>query len=176
MLFLGIDPGLHITGYGLVEVKLGRLILKEAGVLRMKCKASLPERLAELHEAVRGLIEETKPDRIGVEQLFAHYKHPRTAILMGHARGVILLAGAQNHIAVTSLPSTLVKKAITGNGHASKQQVQRAVASMCHLAKPPEPPDVADAIAIAWTLAEHILHDRKLPAKPLSPPTRRSPK
>lgn len=175
MLFLGIDPGLHITGYGLVEIKHARLALREAGVLRMKSKASLPVRLVELHEAVRTLIEETKPDRIGVEQLFAHYKHPRTAILMGHARGVILLAGAQNSIEVTNLPSTLVKKAITGNGHASKQQVQRAVASLCHLAKPPEPPDVADAIAIAWTLAQHILHQRQSPpSSPPSPSPRRS--
>jgi len=93
---------------------------------------------------------------VAVEQLYAHYKHPRTAILMGHARGVILLAAAQRGVPVTSLASTMVKRTITGNGHASKGQVQRAVAMLCKLAKPPEPPDVADAIAIAWTLATRM--------------------
>ena len=156
MLILGIDPGLHITGYGLVALERGRPVLREAGVLRMKSRAELAIRLAELHTAVAELIVELHPSRVGVEQLYAHYKHPRTAILMGHARGVILLAAAQADLSVTNLPSTLVKKSVTGNGHASKLQVQRAVASMCRLAKPPEPPDVADAIAIAWTLATHL--------------------
>jgi crossover junction endodeoxyribonuclease RuvC len=93
---------------------------------------------------------------MAVEQLYAHYKHPRTAILMGHARGTILLAAAQRTIPLTNLASTMVKRTITGNGHASKVQVQRAVAMLCKLSKPPEPPDVADAIAIAWTLASRI--------------------
>lgn len=161
MLILGIDPGLHLTGYGLVKLHLGRITLQEAGVLRMKLSSKthhLSERLKELYDALEELIKETKPQRMGVEQLYAHYKHPRTAILMGHARGVILLAAAQHEIPVTNLPSTLVKKSITGNGHASKQQIQRTVATLCHLPAPPEPPDVADAIAIAWTLATHLSH------------------
>ncbi|MEI8194830.1 MAG: crossover junction endodeoxyribonuclease RuvC [Phycisphaerae bacterium] len=159
MLILGIDPGLHLTGYGLVKLTLGRVSLQEAGVLRMKMTSKtgdLAARVKELFDSLTELLTETKPQRLGVEQLYAHYKHPRTAILMGHARGVILLAAAQREIPVTNLPSTLVKKSITGNGHASKLQMQRAVASMCHLPKPPEPPDVADAIAIAWTLATHL--------------------
>jgi crossover junction endodeoxyribonuclease RuvC len=162
MLILGIDPGLHLTGYGLVKLALGRVTLQEAGVLRMKMTSKtgdLAQRVRELHESLTELLRETKPDRMGVEQLYAHYKHPRTAILMGHARGVILLAAAQAEIPVTNLPSTLVKKSITGNGHASKKQMQRTVASLCHLAKPPEPPDVADAIAIAWTLATHLMRN-----------------
>ena len=156
MLILGIDPGLRITGYGLVSLKLGRPTLQEAGVLRMKTKGDLATRLVELHTQLTELIDEFSPDRMAVEQLYAHYKHPRTAILMGHARGAILLAAAQHDIPVTNMPSTLVKRSITGNGHASKSQVQRAVANLCKLAKPPEPPDVADAIAIAWTLAVRL--------------------
>ncbi len=158
MLILGIDPGLRITGYGLVEVSaaLGRVSLKEAGVLRMKSKGDLSERLQELYDQLTELFTEMKPQRVGVEQLYAHYKHPRTAILMGHARGVILLAAAQHGVTVTNMPSTLVKRTVTGNGHASKSQVQRAVANLCKLDKPPEPPDVADAIAIAWTLASRL--------------------
>jgi crossover junction endodeoxyribonuclease RuvC len=153
MLILGIDPGLRVTGYALVSLALGRPALKEAGVLRMEARGDLARRLAALHGQLAELIAETKPGRVAVEQLYAHYKHPRTAILMGHARGVILLAAAQRELPVTSLASTLVKRTITGNGHAAKGQVQRAVAMLCGLKKPPEPPDVADAIAIAWTLA-----------------------
>ncbi|MCL2640788.1 MAG: crossover junction endodeoxyribonuclease RuvC [Phycisphaerales bacterium] len=153
MLILGIDPGLRVTGYGAVAVEHGKPRMVEAGVLRMKSKGDMAERVRELHEGMAGLIAEVQPDRVAVEQLYAHYKHPRTAILMGHARGVILLAAAQRDVPVTSLASTMVKRTITGNGHASKGQVQRAVAMLCKLAKPPEPPDVADAIAIAWTLA-----------------------
>jgi crossover junction endodeoxyribonuclease RuvC len=153
MLILGIDPGLRITGYGLVQASVRGPALVEAGVLRMKAKGELHERLGELHASLAGLMDEAMPGHVAVEQLYAHYKHPRTAILMGHARGVILLAAAQRGLAVTSLASTLVKRTITGNGHASKAQVQRAVAMLCKLARPPEPPDVADAIAIAWTLA-----------------------
>ena len=156
MLILGIDPGVHITGYALVALEAGRPGLLEAGVLRMKTRAELPARLCELHAAGAELVAEHHPTRVGVEQLYAHYKHPRTAILMGHARGVILLAAAAAEVPVANLPSTLVKKSITGNGHASKLQMQRAVASMCHLAELPEPPDVADAIAIAWTLATRL--------------------
>lgn len=156
MLILGIDPGLRITGYGLVTLTRGQVRLQEAGVLRMKSKGDLATRLVELSKSLTELIEETSPHRCAVEQLYAHYKHPRTAILMGHARGVILLAAASHDIPVTNLPSTLVKRAITGNGHAKKIQVQKTVAMLCKLPKPPEPPDVADAIAIAWTLANHI--------------------
>jgi crossover junction endodeoxyribonuclease RuvC len=156
MLILGIDPGLHLTGYGLVTLLRGKLLLKEAGVLRMRVKGDLATRLKELDEHVSELIAECAPDRMAVEQLYAHYKHPRTAILMGHARGVILLAAARREIPVTNLASTMVKKSITGNGHAKKAQIQRTITSLCNLKEVPEPPDVADAIAIAWTLAMHL--------------------
>jgi crossover junction endodeoxyribonuclease RuvC len=158
MLILGIDPGLRITGYGLVTLAGGTPALQEAGVLRMKTRGDLTTRITELHQQLSELIEETAPDRLAVEQLYAHYKHPRTAILMGHARGVILLAAGLKKIPVTHLPSTMVKKVITQNGHAKKIQMQRAIQVLCRLPELPTPPDVADAIAIAWTAAVRMAH------------------
>ena len=87
MLILGIDPGLRVTGYGLVRLEGGRPGLVEAGVLRMKSRGELAVRLGELHAALAELLLEMEPERVAVEQLYAHYKHPRTAILMGHAPG-----------------------------------------------------------------------------------------
>ena len=153
MRILGIDPGLRLTGYGLVQVVPRQLEPKlvEGGVLRLDTTGELQERLGRLYEEIVGLIKELKPDRVAVEKLYAHYKHPTTAILMGHARGVILLAANQHNLPVAHLPATEVKKAITGFGHATKQQIQLAIQTQCRLAKPPSPPDVADAIAIALT-------------------------
>lgn len=155
---LGIDPGLRITGYGVVELKRTSIepVLVEAGVIRLNGKLSMEDRLAQLHAELSELIVNLKPTRVAVEKLYAHYKHPRTAILMGHARGVILLAARQHDLIIEHLPSTLVKKSITGYGHASKEQMQRAVQAQCRLAALPEPPDVADAIAIALTAGRRL--------------------
>jgi len=146
---LGIDPGLNITGYAVVDFGGGEPKIVEAGAIRTDAKADVARRIRQIHEEVAGLLAEFKVDLIAVEKLYAHYKHPSTAILMGHARGVILLAAEQAGVGVRNLPATHVKKNLTGNGHASKQQVQRAIQSVCHLSALPEPPDVADALAIA---------------------------
>ena len=156
MRILGIDPGLSITGYGCVECSRGEPRLVEAGVFRLKARASMPYRLAQLHDDLAALMDELKPQRVVVEQIFSHYKHVRTSILMGHARGVVLLAAQQRDIDIAELLPTAVKKALTGNGHATKRQMQLAVMSQCRLAKVPEPPDVADAIAIALCAARRV--------------------
>jgi crossover junction endodeoxyribonuclease RuvC len=155
---LGIDPGLRVTGYGLVSLADGALepTLCDAGFIRLHGKLSLEQRLVQLHHDLDELVVELAPQVLVVEKLYAHYKHPRTAILMAHARGVILLCGKQRGLAVEHLPATAVKKAVTGFGHASKQQMQQAVASQCRLKEPPNPPDVADAIAIALTQARRM--------------------
>jgi len=155
---LGIDPGLQITGYGLVELSDGAIEprLVEAGVLRFRAKTSIESRLAQLHDDLAALIAELSPHRVAVEKLYAHYRHPRTAILMGHARGVILLVAQQRDLSVEHLPSTEVKKAVTGYGHASKEQMQRSIQAQCRLKELPQPPDVADAIAIALTCARRL--------------------
>src|SRR5207249_12032118 len=95
------------------------------------------------------VIEQFRPEAVAVEQLYAHYNHPRTAILMGHARGVVFLAAAQRGLPVASYNATRIKKTITGSGRASKDQVQRTIQRELGLAKVPEPPDVADALAVA---------------------------
>lgn len=159
---LGIDPGLRITGYGVVELRDREVEprLVEGGVIRLNAKLQMESRLEQLHRELGEILDEHRPQHVAVEKLYAHYAHPRTAILMGHARGVILLAAKQRGVHVESVPSTAVKKAITGFGHASKEQMQRAVMMQCRLAEPPSPPDVADAIAIALTYARRIALER----------------
>jgi crossover junction endodeoxyribonuclease RuvC len=105
--------------------------------------------LADLSDDISAILSEHDPDLLAVEDLYAHYKHPQTAILMGHARGVILLAAARVNIEIRSYPSTMIKRVLTGNGRASKTQIQRAVQAQLGLERLPEPPDVADAIATA---------------------------
>jgi len=146
---LGIDPGLNITGYGVIDLTGSDVAVVEAGIIQTDAKASMAERLGQIHAELAAVLAETAPQLAAVEKLYAHYKHPRTAILMGHARGAALLALAQAGVPVLDLPATMVKRSLTGNGHASKEQVQRAVAVMCRLRTIPEPPDVADALAIA---------------------------
>ena len=149
MRVLGIDPGLNTTGYGVLEFVARQPRLVEAGVVRGKAGASLAERVAEIHSGVADVIASLKPEVMAIEELYSHYERPTTAILMGHARGVIVLAAAQAGIPVASYPATQIKKTITGNGHAAKWQIQEAIRRELGLAELPEPPDVADALAIA---------------------------
>jgi crossover junction endodeoxyribonuclease RuvC len=155
---VGIDPGLNITGYGVLEVTPGGPRVCEAGVVRGKTRGSLTARLLEIHQGVAEVIASLGPKEMALEQLFSHYKRPRTAILMGHARGVICLAGAQAGIPVVHYSATQVKKILTGAGRAGKAQVQRAVQRELGLPTLPEPPDVADALAIA--LCHYYLREK----------------
>jgi crossover junction endodeoxyribonuclease RuvC len=147
---LGIDPGLQLTGYGVIDWRAVRPLLVDGGVIRLSAKTPIADRLVELETELESLITEHKPDVCAVEQLYAHYAHPRTAILMGHARGVILLVARRHGVALEQFAANRVKKSLTGHGHASKIQIQRAVQSQWNLPKPPEPPDVADALAVAF--------------------------
>ncbi len=147
MTILGIDPGLDRCGYAVVDVRSNRV--HEAGVVRSTTGRPLAERLCEIDSGLESVLAGRRIDLVAVEDLYAHYKHPRTAILMGHARGVILLAAARRGIEVLSLPATQIKKTITSNGRASKRQMQHAVMAALGLPKPPEPADVADALAVA---------------------------
>ena len=146
---LGIDPGLNITGYGVLESVDGRLRVCEAGIVRGLARGDMAARVAEIHQGVVGVIASLRPTVMAIEQLYSHYGHPRTAILMGHARGVICLAAAQAGIAVAHYSATQVKRILTGAGRASKSQVQRAIQRELVLPCLPEPPDVADALAVA---------------------------
>jgi crossover junction endodeoxyribonuclease RuvC len=152
---VGVDPGLNVTGYAVVEKRLGRLALVEAGVIRGRSKGDLAARLEEIHAGVTDVIATLKPAALALEELYSHYERPKTAILMGHARGVICLAATQAGLPVHSYAATQVKRLLTGNGRAPKSQVQQAICHEFSLAAPPEPPDVADALAIA--LCHHYL-------------------
>jgi len=146
---LGIDPGLNVTGYGAVDFEPGGAVIVEAGTITTDPKADLAERVAQIHSDLTALLGELTPDIVAIENLYAHYKHPRTSILMAHARGIVLLAAQQAQMAVRDLQATRIKKSLTGNGHASKRQMQLAIQTEFNLPAPPEPPDVADALAIA---------------------------
>src|SRR5688572_11371909 len=149
MRILGIDPGLQLTGYGVVDYKPFRPVLVDGGVIRLTPKTPIADRLVELETELDGLIREHKPAVCAVEQLYAHYAHPRTAIMMGHARGVILLVARRHGLQCEQYAANRIKQSVTGHGHASKLQMQRAVQAQWNLKEPPEPPDVADALAVA---------------------------
>jgi len=155
MVLLGIDPGLQVCGYAVVKKELLRCTLLEAGVFRTHGKAPLQERLHQIAVDIQTVLAAHEPEVVAVEQLYAHYAHPRTAILMGHARGVILQKAAESGAVVKSFSATRIKKSLTGNGHASKSQMQRAIQTTLNLPRLPEPADVADAIAVALCCANH---------------------
>ena len=149
---LGLDPGLQVTGYGVLEIRGRTPRVCEAGVVRSaegRSTTDMAPRIRVLYDSIVEVMEQFRPAVVAVEQLYAHYDHPRTAILMAHARGVLLLAAAQRNLPVHSYNATRVKKTVTGNGHASKEQVQRTIQRELGLAELPEPPDVADALAVA---------------------------
>jgi crossover junction endodeoxyribonuclease RuvC len=155
---LGIDPGLNVTGYGVLELSGGRLRLCEAGIVRGGAGGPLAPRVAAIHAGVAEVITTFKPSVMALEELYSHYARRRTAILMGHARGVICLAAAQAGIPVVHYSATQIKKILTGSGRAPKPQVQRAIQRELGLPSLPDPPDVADALAIA--LCHHYLKDK----------------
>ncbi len=150
---LGIDPGLLRTGYGVIESDSDCLRLVEGGILRAKADDPFPKRLRDLHDGLVEVIRETKPDLVVIEDLFSTYAHPRSALLMAHARGVLMLAAAEADLPVHSFTPNEVKQVVTGNGHASKANVQAAVKARLRLAVQLHPPDLADALAIAICFA-----------------------
>lgn len=148
MKILGIDPGLNITGYAVVENKGAGIKILEAGFIKTTSKENIEKRLEKIYKSLFDLIKTLKPDVLVLEKLYAHYRHPVTACLLGHVRGVICLLSAVENVPFFEYGSTRIKKSIVGKGHASKNQVQRMVEHTLHL-KQPIQEDVADALAIA---------------------------
>lgn len=147
MFVLGIDPGLSITGYGLVEgTHPPRAVL--AGAIRTDAELSVPERLAELHDGLTQVIADTTPDVIALETVFTN-RNLQTAMSVGRASGVALLAAAEARLSVYEYVPTAIKAAVTGDGSANKDQVQQMVARLLRLAEAPKPADASDALAIA---------------------------
>lgn len=149
MRILGIDPGLCVTGYGLIEAGPKGMRLIEAGVVRTSAKEKVEARIGKIYEGINGLVKESKPDVLVLEQLYSHYRHPTTAILMGHARGAICLLAKQTGTRLVGYSATRVKKAVTGAGHASKYQMQRMIQNIFNMRSAPNPPDISDALALA---------------------------
>lgn len=153
MRVLGVDPGTQITGYGVVETGngapgMGRLI--ECGVLRFARTHSLPHRLAELHQEIAKLIKRHQPSVLALEDAFYH-KNVRTTLVLGHARGVILLAAQQAALDIAQYAPAMIKKTVVGAGGAKKTQVGAMVAQLLRLKNAPQPSDAADGVAAALT-------------------------
>lgn len=164
---LGIDPGLVTTGYGLIEIvpqpqrageriatsAVSKIELVDAGTIKACATDTLPERLKTLFEGLTEVLDEYKPEAVVIEELFSTYAHPRSALLMAHARGVLMLAAGQTGAPVYTFLPNEIKQVISGNGHATKGAMQAAVRQRLGLAANPEPHDVADALAIALCFA-----------------------
>lgn len=153
MLILGVDPGLNTTGYGLLETAKDGFILKDAGAIKTKRSDGLPQRLRVIYDALAEVIERRRPDCLVLEKLFAHYRHPLTAALLGHARGIICMLAEQKHIAFFEYASTQVKRLTTGSGHASKAQMQKMVEHILSARQEFEKADITDALALAMAHA-----------------------
>ena len=156
MRVLGVDPGTSVTGYGVIETGngtpgIGRLV--ECGVIRFTARSPLPRRLQELHAHISGLIARHRPGALALENAFYH-KNVHTTLVLGHARGVILLAAEQAGLEIAQYPPATVKKTVVGAGGAPKGQVATVVARLLRLAQAPKPADAADGVAVALT---HIL-------------------
>lgn len=150
MLILGVDPGLRATGFALVEGGAGGVRLVEHGVIRTADDAPLARRLQEIHADLSRVLIRARPAQMAVEDLYAARRFPRTAILMGHVRGVVCLAAAEEGVEVAPLPPAAVKQAVSGFGGASKHQVQRSVRRLLRLSGAVDP-HAADAMAMALT-------------------------
>jgi len=153
-IILGVDPGLNITGFGVIAASGGKVRLIEAGTIRTAASDPLTPRLTELYLGIASVIESYDPVVMGLEKIYSHYRHPTTAIIMGHARGVLCLAAGLNGIRVKSMPASRVKKAVTGNGRASKIQVNGMVRRILGIKEELKPVDVSDALAVALALYE----------------------
>lgn len=154
MLILGIDPGTAVTGYGVIRAGTG-FELVECGVIRTKATQALPERLKDISEGVRELLARHKPQAMAVEDVF-YARNVRTTLVLGHARGVILLAGAEAGVTIHEYAPADIKKAVVGTGAATKTQVQFMLTKLLRLKAAPQPADAADGVAAALTCAMRL--------------------
>jgi crossover junction endodeoxyribonuclease RuvC len=153
LLVLGIDPGSHATGYGVIST--GPVVrMVGGGVIRTETRAPLSERLQEIHGGVAGVLREFSVQAMAVENLF-NAKNARSSLILGHARGVILLAGAQAGLQVAEYAPREIKLSLTGNGAAAKEQVRAMVVRMLKLGEDP-PLDMSDALAVALAHASRL--------------------
>lgn len=155
MRIIGIDPGSNITGYGIIDFDGNDIKLVEGGIIRLSASLPLEKRLERLHRELKRVINEFSPHEAVIEEVYSYYKYPKTAVIMGHTRGVILLTFQLFKLKVFDYSATKIKNALTGNGHASKEQVRSMVKVRLNLKDIPEPYDVSDALACAICHSSH---------------------
>jgi crossover junction endodeoxyribonuclease RuvC len=170
VIVLGVDPGTGVTGFGVIKAEGTAYSLVECGVIRTSAAEALHVRLREIHDGIAELIERHRPDALAVEDVF-YARNVRTTVVLGHARGVVLLAGAHAGVDVAEYPPAEIKKAVAGTGAASKQQVQFMVAQLLRLRSAPQPADAADGVAVALThaMSAHLRRIAELAAPPAIP-------
>jgi len=154
LIILGIDPGTATTGYGLIEASGNRYKLLDYGCIRTPAHRPLALRLEMIYEAMNLLLEEKKPDCVAIEEVFLN-RNTTTAVPVGHARGVLMLAAAQKKLPIGEYTPLQVKQAVVGYGKAEKHQVQYMVAKFLGMQEAPRSDDAADALAIAICHAHH---------------------
>ncbi len=164
MIVLGVDPGTATTGYGVVEGDgSAQSALIECGVIRTRPRDTLPARLSDIYDGIRELIAQHRPDALAVEDVF-YSRNVRTTLVLGHARGVILLAGQQAGLPIHEYPPAEIKKAIVGTGAATKEQVQFMVTRLLRLKSAPQPADASDGVAAALALIMRARYNHRVGA------------
>lgn len=149
MIVLGVDPGTQVTGYGVVQAtQPGAMALVECGVIRTQARDPLPARLQEIYDGISAVFDKHRPDVLSIEDVF-YARNVRTTVTLGHARGVILLAGQQRGVRVHEIAPAAIKKAVVGAGAATKEQVQFMITRLLRLKTVPKPSDAADGVAAA---------------------------
>jgi len=160
LIILGIDPGLAATGYGIISLIDRKVEVQSGGIITTQEGHPLQERLAHLHREVSCILEKHQPQIMAIEGLYSHYRHPNTAILMGHARGVIILSAQRNTLEVAEYPPATIKQAVSGSGRASKEQVRGMVSAMLFIEDEKLSDHVSDALACALT---HLIKEDRWP-------------
>lgn len=153
MIILGIDPGLAIVGWGVIEAKNGNFRPIDYGVIRTPAHTEVPDRLEKIYDDMNALIERYRPESMGIEELFFN-TNQTTAIAVAEARGVILLSAKHHGLSIGEYTPLQVKQAVVGYGKAEKKQVMMMTASLLRLKEIPKPDDAADALAIAMCHAQ----------------------
>ncbi len=159
MRILGIDPGLKATGYGLIDFEKNfnkSIQLLEAGTIEPKQRDFIQERIKKIYENLDEIVLQYTPDVMVLEKLYSHYKHPTTACILGHVRGVICLLSAHRNIQLVEQSVKRIRKAIVGNGNASKLQTQRVVAHLLNIDESKLTTDASDALALALGYVQQL--------------------
>ena len=171
MRIIGIDPGLKATGYGLIDCGQAMVKVVETGTINPSRKDLLPQRLLAVHQLLQDIIDQYAPDVLVLEKLYAHHKHPTTASILGHLRGVICLLCAQKKIQLAEHSVKRIRKALTGNGNATKLQTQRIVGYRLKIDEGKLNPDASDALALALGYVDiNKSPERRLPVVRKSSP------